>query len=186
MVMGLLKEGISEVIATTEFNAAPMGIHYRGGEMYMVLFSGSHTARNIERDNWIVANIVHDPVLYVKTAFGDLPRDAFREEPVNNRKMWRLACAEGWIAFSAGIKHRSPDMIVVTLTPEKEILRDVTFFPVNRGFNSIIDASVHGTRYRVNQDPELKRLIDYHAAIIRKCGGKRELEALELLLNYIG
>jgi hypothetical protein len=28
-------------------------------------------------------------------------------------------------------------------------------------------------------------MIDYHAGIVRKCGGKRELEALEILMRYI-
>ena len=61
--MGLLTEGINEVIATTRFNAAPMGIISRGGELRMMLFHGSHTAANIERDGWVVANFVYDPVL---------------------------------------------------------------------------------------------------------------------------
>jgi hypothetical protein len=56
---------------------------------------------------------------------------------------------------------------------------------VNRGFNNLIDATVHVTRFKENKDPELKRLIDYHVGIVRKCGGKRELEALELLKKYM-
>jgi hypothetical protein len=44
---------------------------------------------------------------------------------------------------------------------------------------------VHATRYRVTRDPVLKGWIDYHAGIVRKCGGKKELEALELLMGYI-
>ncbi|MGE5831376.1 MAG: DUF447 domain-containing protein, partial [Methanomicrobiales archaeon] len=64
--MGLLREGINEVIATTWNNAAPMGIIFRDGEYRMVLFRGSHTAMNIERWGWVVANIVHDPVLWVR------------------------------------------------------------------------------------------------------------------------
>ena len=63
-------------------------------------------------------------------------------------------------------------------------MRNVAVHPVNRGFNSIIDATVHATRYRVNRDPELKKLIDYHIAIVRKCGGKKELAALDLLVQY--
>ena len=81
--MGLLKTGINEIIATSAFNAAPMGIHLRDKEATMFLFPGSHTAENVVRDGWIVANIIHDPVMYVKTAFDDLPRDAFVEEPVS-------------------------------------------------------------------------------------------------------
>jgi uncharacterized protein len=185
MVMGLLTDGINEVIATTAFNAAPMGIHNRNGRLNMALFQGSHTAENIERDGWVVANIVHDPVLYVRTAFEDLPKDAFRDEPVNGRKMYRLSDAEGWVAFTATVEHRTRESIVVGLTVEKEILLDVALHTVNRGFNSIIDATVHATRYRINRDPHLKKLIDYHTVIIRKCGGKRELEALDLLMNFL-
>jgi len=51
--MGLLAEGINEVIATTAFNAAPMGIRYENRKYTLTLFSGSHTAANIERDGWV-------------------------------------------------------------------------------------------------------------------------------------
>jgi hypothetical protein len=37
----------------------------------------------------------------------------------------------------------------------------------------------------MNKDPKLKNLIDYHAGIVRKCGGKRELAALDLLMTHI-
>ena len=75
--------------------------------------------------------------------------------------------------------------MMVRLTLIKEIIEVVSVHPVNRGFNSIIDATVHATRYKENQDPNLQRLIEYHAGIVRKCGGKRDIEALDLLLKYI-
>jgi len=183
--MGLLKPGINEVIATTEFNAAPMGIIFKEGIARMVLFSGSHTAKNIEKNGWLVANFVYDPILYVKTAFEDLTHDAFLEETINGRKMHRLKDTVAWAAFATTIDKKTTEALMVTLTLEKEILEEVSLHPVNRGFNSIIDTTVHATRYKLNHDPELKKQIDYHAGIIRKCGGKRELEALELLLGYI-
>jgi hypothetical protein len=186
MVMGLLKGGINEVIATTMFNAAPIGIHYREKKYHVVLFLGSHTAQNIARDGWVVANIIHDPVLYVKTAFEDLPKDQFIEEPVNGKPMHRLAGADAWAAFTATVEHRTADAMTVSLNLEKEIIEEVAVCPVNRGFNSLIDATVHATRYKVTRDEELKKHIDYHAGLIRKCGGKRELEALQMLLGYIG
>jgi len=183
--MGLLKGGINEVIATTLFNAAPMGIHFREGNASMVLFPGSNTAENIERDGWVVANFVQDPVVYVRTAFEDLPRNSFIEEPVSAKTITRLAGADAWAAFTATIVRRTNESMMVRLTLEKEIIEEVALHPVNRGFNSIIDATVYATRYNKNQDPELKRLIDYHMGIVRKCGGKRELEALELLKKYM-
>jgi hypothetical protein len=183
--MGLLKGGINEVIATTLFNAAPMGIHYREENASMVLFSGSNTAENIERDGWIVANFVHDPVLYVRTAFENLPGSSFIEEPVSAKTITRLAGADAWAVFTAIILRRTNESMMVQLTLEKEIIEEVAVHPVNRGFNSIIEATVHATRYKENQNPELKKLIDYNVGIVRKCGGKRELEALELLMKYM-
>ncbi len=183
--MGLLKGGINEVIGTTTLNAAPIGIHYREKQYRAVLFLGSHTATNVARDGWLVANLIHDPVLYVRTAFEDLPADAFIAEPVAGRTMHRLAGADAWVAFSAQVEHRSEQAVTVILTPEKEIIEEVRVHPVNRGFNSLIDATVHATRYRVTRDVTLKQHIEYHAGLIRKCGGKKELEALALLEGYI-
>ncbi|MDD4137827.1 MAG: DUF447 family protein [Methanoregula sp.] len=183
--MGLLKGGINEVIATTSFNAAPMGIHLRDGKASMVLFSGSHTVENIRRDGWLVANFIHDPLVYVKTAFEDLPREMFVNEPVAGMTMQRLAGAEGWAAFTATVERTTTEAVLVTLTLKKEIIEEAVIHPVNRGFGSIIDATVHATRYRRTHDPKLKELIDYHAGIIRKCGGKRELAALDFLLDFI-
>jgi uncharacterized protein len=184
--MGLLRGGINEVIATTAFNAAPIGIHYREGKTSIVLFLGSHTATNIARDGWVVANFIHDPVLYVKTAFGDLPEENFISEPVNGKVVQRLADADAWAAFSAEVGHRTAETMTVSLVLEKEIIEKVALYPVNRGFNNLIDATVHATRFRVTRDAELKKLIDYHAGIVRKCGGKKELEALEILVGYTG
>jgi hypothetical protein len=183
--MGLLKPGINEVIATTEFNAAPMGIIFRQGVARMVVFSGSHTAKNIEKNGWVVANFVYDPVLYVKTAFEDLSHDAFLEETVNGKTMHRLKDTNAWSAFTATIDKKTTEALMITLTLEKEIIEEVSLHPVNRGFNSIIDMTVHATRYVMNRDPHLREQIDYHAGIVRKCGGKRELDALELLMRYI-
>ncbi len=184
--MGLLQEGINEVIATTWLNAAPMGIVHRGGEYRMVLFRGSHTALNIERWGWVVANIVHDPVLFVRTAFSDLPDSSFIEEEVEGFLVHRLPQAEAWIAFDAAIEHRARESMTASLVPLKEVVVSPVVHPVNRGYNSVIEAAVHGTRYLWNKDPELSKLIDHHRGLIRRCGGPGELEALELLEGYLG
>ncbi|HMA05354.1 MAG TPA: DUF447 domain-containing protein [Methanomicrobiales archaeon] len=183
--MGLLREGINEVIATTWNNAAPMGIIFRDGEYRMVLFRGSHTAMNIERWGWVVANIVHDPVLWVRTAFSDLPPSAFVEETVEDFLVHRLPDVEAWIAFDAAIEHRARESMTAILSPMKEVVVTPVVHPVNRGYNSVIEAAVHGTRLLWNKDPKLRELIDHHRSIIRRCGGPREIEALEMLERYL-
>ncbi len=183
--MGLLTEGINEVIATTDSNAAPIGIINRSGSLHIVLFRGSHTARNVVRDRWVVANFVFDPVLYVRTAFDDLPDEAFVREEINGMVVSRLRDAEAWAAFAADVERSSTEAITVRLVPVHEEVLDLRLHPVNRGFSSIVDATVHATRYVRNRDPWLGKLIEHHAGLARKCGGPREWEALDLLKQYI-
>ena len=183
--MGLLGEGINEIIATTRNNAAPIGIIVKDSSPRMVLFHGTHTLENIRRDGWVVSNIVHDPVIYVKTAFDDLPGDFFCKETAGDLEVQRLKDSAAWIAFEAEIERESGEAAIVRLVPVAEEIIDNRIYPVNRGFNSIIEATVHGTRYVMNHDPWLKQLIDHHASLVRKCGGSREKEALELLFDYI-
>lgn len=183
--MGLLTDGINEVIATTELNAAPMGIINRGDSYHMVLFRGSHTSRNIVRDHWVVANFVFDPVLYVQTAFDDLSPDAFVREEINGLPVSRLNDVEAWAAFTAEVERSTDETIIVRLALLKEEILDLKLHPVNRGFYSVVDATIHATRYVKNHDPWLGRLIEHHLSLAKKCGGSREWEALELLEHYI-
>jgi hypothetical protein len=50
----------------------------------------------------------------------------------------------------------------------------------------VIEATVHATRFGQSRDPRLGRLIEHHASIVRRCGGPAELEALSLLMSYVG
>jgi hypothetical protein len=185
MGLGLLREGINEVIATTFLNAAPMGIIFRRGEARMVVYRGSHTAEQIEDRGWVVANFLFDPVLYVKTAFEDLPPGLFIPEPVEEMIVQRLAGAEAWAAFRAIVERRTTESLMVRLELLKDELLTTAIHPVNRGFNSVIEATVHATRYQMTGNPELRGWIEHHAGIIRKCGGAREQEALQLLSSYL-
>ncbi|EHQ34591.1 DUF447 domain-containing protein [Methanoplanus limicola] len=222
--MGLLCGGINEIIATTvsrrepsahksgaglperEFNAAPIGIINRDNpekpekpekpdSLKMVLFHGTHTAENIAREGIVVANFIYDPVIYVKTAFGDIDDSFFAGGKCRYRSLHSgeekdtdfcyLKNAEAWILFSAEVERDTGEALIVNLTPIREQTGSIRIHPVNRGFSSIIEATVHGTRYVMNRDPHLLELINHHASLVRKCGGRRELEALEILINYI-
>jgi hypothetical protein len=186
MAVGLLKEGINEVIATTAGNAAPMGIICRNGAYRLVAFKGSHTAANIRSHGWIVANFVYDPVLYVKTAFEDLGSEWFLEKNAGGTRVCCLAGAEAWVAFVAKIERETSEALIVDLDVLHEQVEGLKLHPVNRGFNSIIEATVHATRYVRTRDPVMADLIQHHTSLVRKCGGNREQEALDILLSHTG
>jgi uncharacterized protein len=183
--MGLLREGINEVIATTRGNAAPMGIIAREGKITMVVFRESHTAARLSSDGWVAANFLFDPVLYVRTAFDDLPASEVTREIADGVPFERLTAAEAWAGFRAEVERTTSEALVVRLSPVCECIIEPVVHPVNRGFNSIIEATVHATRWVRTRDPALARLIRHHAGIVRKCGGTEDLKALSLLYSYL-
>ena len=151
----------------------------------MIIFRGTHTAQNILRDGWVVANFSYDPILFVRSAFEDIPEGMFRDEEAGGRSVQRLVATDAWIAFSASVIQETPEVIVVSLTALREEIGPLQIHPVNRGFSGIIEAAVHATRYVLNHDPRLLFLIRHHASLVRRCGGPRELEALSLLRSFL-
>ena len=57
--------------------------------------------------------------------------------------------------------------------------------PINRGFNAVIEATVHATRYVVLKEQKYLDHIDHYNTIVQKCGGPGEKEAMKLLYDLI-
>lgn len=196
MGLGILQDGINEVIATTVDpetgvpNAAPMGIIHRNGRTMMRLFHGTRTEANIRASGWVVANLTYHPMVYVQSAFVDLPENAFTEissggvdGPV---PLQRLAIGEAWEAFTTTIVSDNPETLVVELSPVASGIVDLRPHPPNRAFAGIIEATVHATRYVMTGDPALWQLIEQSAETVRKCGGEEHIEALDALMAFCG
>ena len=185
--MGLLTEGIPEVIAVTKDNAAPMGIIVKPGmSPRMILFKGSKTVENILTYGWVTANFVSDSYLYPQYAFSDVEPGDLAEVFVGGIMMQRLLSADAWMAFRTTVLHETEETYYIDLLPvASEYVREDPH-PINRGFNSVIDATVHATRYVHSKDEHLRELIEYHLSVVTKCGGPREREAAQLLREICG
>lgn len=190
MGLGILGDGINEIIATTANpatgvpNAAPMGIICRNGRIMMRLFHGTDTEANIRASGWVVANLTFDPMVYVRSAFEDLPDDAFTDIAARDIPMQRLSACEAWEAFTTTIVSDNPETLIVELTPVAAEILDLQPHPPNRAFAGIIEATVHATRYVVTRDPALWVLIEQAGAVVRKCGGEECVAAFEVLVGY--
>ncbi|NOQ34228.1 MAG: DUF447 family protein [Methanosarcinales archaeon] len=173
-------DGISEVIATTKSdsgipNAAPIGIIRNRDRLCVQLFPGSHTRQNAARTGQIVANIIHDLVMYVECTFGDPGPEAFEypggmDYPVLKR-------TSAWILFEC-IQSKGNRF---ELTPVRGMIRDKPMLCINRGKNAVIEALVHATRYRLNGDAQYLDLIRHYDKIVQRCGGSSEKEAIARL-----
>jgi hypothetical protein len=180
--LGILN-GINEVIATTEaggrINAAPMGIIRDGENLYVRLFLGTHTYENVLNGGWFVANITHDAWLFAETALEDLSPEYFTRRddlPV-------LRDAEAWGLFKCDAF--ATDIIIAKLELVKgEVIRR-DFRAVNRGANLVIEAAVAATRYlALRTDSYFEELMKTQR-IINRCGGPREREAMDRLMERI-
>ncbi len=173
-------DGISEVIATTRSdsalpNAAPIGIIRNHDRVCVQLFPGSHTRQNAARTGKIVANIIHDPMMYVECTFGDPGPEAF--EYPDGMDYPVLVRASAWILFECSQSKAN----LFELTPVQGMIRDKPLLCINRGKNAVIEALVHATRYRLNDDARYLDLIGHYDRIVQRCGGSAEKEAIARL-----
>jgi hypothetical protein len=180
-----IHDGISEVIFTTISpdgipNAAPMGLHNKGGRLFVRIYN-SKTLENIMKKPIAAANIVDAPLLFVQSALSDVEPERF--ELIDGFPV--LKDALGWILFNCKCK-KGENISVVELSPIKGKINTRNIRPVNRGFNAIIEASIHATRYVVFREQKYLEHIEYYNSIVKKCGGAREKEAMGLLYELIG
>ncbi|MBO5367006.1 DUF447 family protein, partial [Methanocorpusculum sp.] len=101
-------------------------------------------------------------------------------------EMQRLRDADAWIGFTAEVVHETEQTYLVDLTPVSETIIRPGIRRVNRGFDAVIDATVHATRYVFNHSEELRQHILYDFELIRKCGGEDELAAKQILEEAVG
>ncbi len=161
-------------------NAAPMGLHRKGKRLFAGIYN-SKTLDNILSNSLAAANIVDDPVLFVQSALSDLEPERF--ELVEGFPV--LKDALGWILFDCRCEE-SKKISVVNLSPIKGKINRRKIQPTNRGFNAVIEASIHATRYVVLKEQKQLDCIGYYNTIVKKCGGDQEKEAMELLYGLIG
>lgn len=187
-----INEGISETIVTTGFdvpNAAPIGIIRKNGKTFVRLFKGSHTWENVSKERYLAANVVYDPLLLVRSTFFDLDLSEFTFVVVDGRKFPVLKEASAWVVFQCANMKNTDHAVVTDLvylaSGRRE--RDKNIFPVpNRGFNAVLEAAVHATRYQLSGDEKYLKWIRHYEILASKCGGEKEKQAMELLYEVLG
>lgn len=177
-------DGINEIIATTEnekgvFNAAPLGLIKKGDLLSVRLFVGSHTYDNILAGGKFVANVSHDPMLFVETALNDISDDEF----VMRVGELILKDAETWALFKCEPKNLDIALPDVEFVKGEVLKRE--FRAVNRGINLVVEAAVAATRYvALKSDIYLEEIFKIRR-IVNRCGGPREIEAMDRLEELI-
>lgn len=187
-----IREGISETIVSTGLelpNAAPIGIIVKDGRPFVRLFKGSHTWANAFKEKYLVANVIYDPLLFVRSTFFDLEPSEFDYVSVRGLNFPILKEAAAWIIFECINLKNTEQALIADLIPIKAGFNEANRkeLPVpNRGFNAVIEATVHATRYRISGDEKYLELIRHYETLSSKCGGESEKKAMRLLYEVLG
>jgi hypothetical protein len=186
-----LREGISETIVSTGIehpNAAPIGIIVKGKSPFVRLFKGSHTWANVLKEKFLAANIVYDPLLFVRSTFNDLETSEFEYVAVQRFDFPILKEAAAWVVFECINIKNTDQVLIADLIPIKGCFNeDEKNLPVpNRGFNAVLEATVHATRYQLSGDKKYLDLIRHYETLASKCGGEKEKKAMKLLYEVLG
>lgn len=179
--LGILP-GINEVIVTTERdgvpNAAPIGI-IRDENVTVRLFLGTHTYENVLATGQLVANVTHDPMIFVEAAMSDLEEECF----LRRDGVLTLKDAESWALFRCS-PYRT-DIII----PELEFVRGEVirreFRAINRGVSCVIEAAIAATRYNALRVDSYLEEIRKLKRIVQRCGGPREIAAMKRLEEHL-
>ncbi|OPY26182.1 MAG: hypothetical protein A4E28_02640 [Methanocella sp. PtaU1.Bin125] len=176
----ILQPGITETVVTTlsidgKPNAAPMGIVRQNDSLYIRMFPGSNTFRNVSGTGKLVINIVDDPVVFVCSAFRDLDESYYVPQPGMPPL---ITGVYAWVYCEARVEG------TVRLTPVKSeiVRRRVPRF--SRGFAAVIDAAVTGTRLKFLGE-EGKKKIREDAVLVEKCGTPADKEAMRRLKEIL-
>ncbi|MBW6470467.1 MAG: DUF447 family protein [Methanosarcinaceae archaeon] len=182
-------DGISETIVTTmqgwSPNAAPIGIIRRDDRIIIRLFKGSTTYFNVQSEGFLVANVVNDPVILVRSTFSNLNQADFNFLHVEGRKVPVLKDALSWVVFECCNMKVTEKTLVAELKPLHAHVNRCTVKAPNRGYNAVLEAAVHATRYRISGDEKYLKLISAYSAIVSKCGGEQEKNAISILHEYM-
>ncbi len=185
-----ISEGIAEVIVTTRSDAgkphaAPIGIITGINEeeikYFVKLYKGSRTLANVLETNTLAANVTDDVVVFVKAAFEKLNENyftSFAEMPV-------LKEANAWIVFTTALTVESSEYFRFQLTSTAVKVNRKEVKAINRGRNAMIEATILATRFEITKDEqgreEMRKEMERYADIVKKCGGRREKEAMRIL-----
>jgi hypothetical protein len=185
-------EGISETIVCTGLdtpNAAPIGIIRKNNKTFVRIFKGSQTGENLVREGVLVANVVYDPLLLVRSTFFDIESSEFDFVDIDGKKFPVLKSAISWVAFRCINLKDTEHTVIFDLIPLGagfcEANRRAIPAP-NRGFNAVLEATVHATRYHISGEEKYIELIRHYESLASKCGGEGEKKAMKLLYEVLG
>ncbi|MFD1645611.1 DUF447 domain-containing protein [Haloarchaeobius litoreus] len=172
--------GVTESVVATEgpngrWNLAALGLH-AGDPVTARTWGRTRTRLNFDRRAGAVVQFTRDPVEFTRAAL-----DVYeREEPVlHSSQAWARVEVEHVTAGDDG----GTEWAEWELHPVESTVERRSVEPINRAFGALVEATVAASRLDVPSYDEstLRRRLSYFDAVVERCGGPREREAMALI-----
>lgn len=176
--------GLTESVVTTlgpdgRWAVAALGLR-PGDPVSARTWGQTRTRRNFEREAGGFVQFTRDPVWFVEAALA---------APVVDQPV--LDVADAWVKVAVDRIDAGSDCgtewVDWTVSPVDSAVEHEVVPTVERGFNAVVEATVCASRLGVPafDDATLHERLARHRAIVERCGGPREREALRRLDELI-
>lgn len=177
---------ILETIVTTvdgqgTINFAPMGVEW--GEETIVLkpFLETTTFRNLRDSGAAVVNLTDDALLFAQ---GAISSPQFPSVPAVRVRGAILVAACSWRELEVlGIDATPPRSRIEARVVHRGVTRE--FIGFNRARNAVLEAAILATRTHLLPPEQIREEYARLQIVVDKTAGPRELEAMELLTQYV-
>ncbi|WP_256299860.1 DUF447 domain-containing protein [Haloarchaeobius salinus] len=172
--------GVTESVVATRgpngrWNVAALGLH-AGDPVTARTWGRTRTRLNFDRRGGGVVQFTRDPVDFTRAAL-----DVYeREEPVlDSSQAWARVEAEHVTTGDDG----DTEWAEWQLHPVESAVTSRPVEPVTRAFGAVIEATVAASRLDVPgyDETTLRQRLSYFEAVVERCGGQREREAMALI-----
>lgn len=199
--IGMYKDQQYEVIITTidkdgNSNAAPFGLRVsEDNEIFLRIFEGGNTIKNIKDKGEFIVNITNDPLMFTLSTTNTIPEKyltRISNKTKNNGELAYLTDADAYFicevkSLKTGLREddiKSSDVNFIKSEVVELNIKNKCVIPMNRAIHALIEALVNYSRINIvdenTQKYFLERFLESER-VIKRVGNEKEKESIKIL-----
>ena len=199
--IGMYKDQQYEVIITTidnngKSNAAPFGLRVlEDNEVFLRIFEGGTTIKNIKEKEEFVVNVTTDPLMFTLATTNTIPDEyltRISNKTQSSNELAYLTDADAYFicevkSLKTSLREddiKSSDVNFIKSEVVKLNIKNKCVKPINRAIHALTEALVNYSRINiVDEDPRkyfIERFLESER-VIKRVGNEKEKESIQIL-----
>lgn len=199
--IGMYKDQQYEVIITTidkdgNSNAAPFGLRVlEDNEVFLRIFEGGNTIKNIKDKGEFIVNITNDPLMFTLSTTNTIPEKyltRISNKTKNNGELAYLTDADAYFicevkSLKTGLREddiKSSDVNFIKSEVVELNIKNKCVKPMNRAIHALIEALVNYSRINIVDENTQKYFLERFLEskrVIKRVGNEKEKESIQIL-----